>query len=178
MKQGISNMIILAAIACFALLLGVGFALVRSPETQQAFRSILPSDAARKSDSPVSDAYDLSNRNLTSVPAQVFNETSLRELNISHNNLTGALPAEIRHMSGLRVLNASYNNMTGVPAEIGQLQNLEVLDLSHNQLTGLPRELGNLQHLRVLNLAGNRVSQQDLAFIRSELPAATQIIEN
>lgn len=72
-----------------------------------------------------STTLDLSNQNL-------------EVLNISDNNLRGALPAEIRNLRNLKVLNASNNQMTGVPAEIGQLAELEVLDLSNNQLTGLP----------------------------------------
>lgn len=127
---------------------------------------------------PVSGQLDLSNQGLTAVPQSVFNEVSLTSLNVSYNDLTGALPAEIRHLQNLRVLNASHNRMTGVPAEIGQLQNLETLDLSYNQLTGLPLELGNLQHLRVLNLTGNNYARADLETIRKQLPASTQIIVN
>jgi Leucine-rich repeat (LRR) protein len=119
---------------------------------------------------------DLSNQGLVNIPSSVFNQTSLEELDISHNLLTGAIPAEIRHLSNLRVLNASDNLMTGVPAEIGQLQKLETLDLSNNQLTGLPNELGNLKNLKILNLSGNQYSQQDLESIRSSLPSAVNII--
>ena len=68
--------------------------------------------------------------------------------------------------------------MTGVPAEIGQLKKLEFLDLSNNQLTGLPYELGNLSNLKVLNLSGNKYSQQDLNYIRNNLPTTVKIILN
>ena len=91
---------------------------------------------------------DLSNQGLTNIPMNVFTYTNLEELNVSYNNLTGAIQSQIGQLKNLKILNASYNKMTGVPAEVGQLQNLESLDLSYNQLTGLPNELANLQKLK------------------------------
>lgn len=121
---------------------------------------------------------NLSNKGLTSIPSYVFSQVSLEELNVSNNNIGGAIQAEIRHLVNLRVLNASNNLMTGVPAEVGQLQKLEVLDLSNNRLTGLPNELGNLKNLKTLNLSGNQYSQQDLDYIRSKLSPIVNIILN
>ena len=125
---------------------------------------------------PSGVTLDLSNQGLTKVSQDVFTKTNLEVLDVSGNNLTGALPAEIRNLQKLRVLDASDNQMTGVPAEVGQLQNLEVLDLSNNQLTGLPYELGSLKKLKTLNLSGNQYSSQDLEVIRRGLPADVNII--
>lgn len=119
---------------------------------------------------------NLSNQGLVQIPASVFGQTNLVELNVSHNELSGSIQSQIGQLKNLRILNASYNQMTGVPAEIGQLRNLEVLNLSYNQLTGLPNELGNLQNLKTLDLRGNQYSAQDLAGIRAKLPAAVQIL--
>lgn len=118
---------------------------------------------------------DMSNQALTNVPMSVFKQTNTTALDLSHNQLTGALPAEVRHLQNLKILDLSDNNFTGVPAEIGQLGKLEVLDLSNNQLTGLPYELGNLANLQVLDLRGNQYSEQDLAIIKKHLPATTVI---
>lgn len=123
-----------------------------------------------------SNTLDLSNQNLDKLPSYVLSSTNIEGLDISNNNLTGALPGEIRHLSNLKVLNASNNKMTGVPAEVGQLSKLEVLDLSNNQLTGLPNELGNLKKLKVLNLSGNNYSKQDLDVIRKGLSEDVEII--
>lgn len=120
-------------------------------------------------------SVDLSYRLLSKVDPQIFNNTTTEELNLSHNNLTGALPAEIKKLKNLKKLDISYNRMTGLPAELGQLFNLESLDVSHNQLTGLPYELGNLKKLKTLNVSGNNYSVQDLEHIKIDLPNTTII---
>lgn len=119
--------------------------------------------------------FDLSNKGLATVSSNVFLRTDIEELDISGNNLTGALSGEIRNLKNLKVLNVSNNQMTGVPAEIGQLSKLEALDLSNNKLTGLPYELGNLKNLKVLKLSGNDYSKQDLEVIKKGLPASVVI---
>lgn len=121
-------------------------------------------------------SVDLSNQGLKSIPSYIFSRTNLEELNVSHNQLTGAIQAEIRHLTSLKILDASNNQMTGVPAEIGQLEKLEILDLSNNKLTGLPYELGNLKNLKVFNISGNQYSKQDLDYIRSKLSSNVNII--
>jgi len=133
-------------------------------------------DIGFKSNISNKDVLDLSGQGLSQVDQSVFKKTNLRELNVSNNNLTGALPGEIRHLQKLEVLDASDNKMTGVPAEIGQLSSLITLDLSNNQLTGLPNELGNLKNLKTLNLSGNQVSEQDLGVIRKGLSVDIEII--
>jgi hypothetical protein len=120
---------------------------------------------------------DLSGKGLEQVPNYVFQKTELEMLNLSDNNLSGALQAEVRFLSNLKVLDLSRNNFTGVPAEIGQLSNLEVLNLSNNSLTGLPYELGNLTNLKTLDLRGNTAAPADVERIRNSLPASTNIFE-
>lgn len=123
-----------------------------------------------------SNSLDLSSQNLQKLPQSALSDTSLELLDISDNELTGALPSEIGKLKNLRVLDASNNEMTGVPAEVGQLTNLEVLNLSNNKLTGLPYELGNLKNLNTLNLSGNDYSTQDLEIIKKGLPQDVEII--
>lgn len=118
-----------------------------------------------------STVLNLSNTGLTELPKYVLSMTQLRELNLSHNQLTGALPAEIRSLKNLQKLDLSYNNMSGVPAEIGELAQLQELNLSYNHFTGLPNELGNLSNLKVLNLTSNNYSEQDLKGIQAKLPS-------
>lgn len=120
-------------------------------------------------------ALDLSEQGLTKVPEYVFGRLDIESLDLSNNNLTGALQAEIRNLQNLKSLDLSGNKFTGVPAEVGQLKNLERLDLSNNLLTGLPYELGNLANLKVLDISGNHYSEADLATIKKTLPASVTI---
>ncbi len=127
---------------------------------------------------PMSSAnkvVDRSDQNLISFPQDLLSQTTIEELDISSNQMSGALPAEIRHLQQLRVLNASNNRFTGIPAEVGQLSKLEILNFSNNQLTGIPHEIGNLSNLKVLDLSGNHISAFDLQVIRENLPSTVEI---
>ena len=108
----------------------------------------------------------------------IFDDPKVTTLNISGNNLTGALPAEIRKFRNLEVLLASDNKMTGIPAEIGQLSRLKIANFANNTLTGLPMEISNLKNLDTLDLRGNpNVSEQDLRLIRSKIPRARILVD-
>lgn len=107
----------------------------------------------------------------------VFEQTQLVELDLSGNHLTGALPGEIRFLHKLELLNVSDNVMTGLPAEIGQLSHLKMLDASNNRLTGLPHEIGQLKNLETLDLRGNNCSEQDLEYIRDNLPKTHILVD-
>jgi len=136
-----------------------------------------PVDTANENATPENTTtLDLSNKELTKVPEQVFTMSSLTTLNLSHNKLEGALPAEIQHLQNLRHLDLSNNNFTGVPAEIGQLKKLETLNLSDNALTGLPNEMANLSNLQTLNLQGNKYSVSDLETIKKGLSDSVEIL--
>ncbi len=163
---------LLLALFIVTLLLS-GCALTKSP-TPSADTS---ADTSTTDEPTVRDELNLSGEGLTKIPEDVFGKTNLEKLDVSDNQLTGAIQAEIRHLQNLKILNASNNQMTGLPAEIGQLAKLEVLDLSNNQLTGLPYELGNLKNLKVLNISGNNYATADLAIIEQGLSDDVKIIK-
>ena len=80
------------------------------------------------------------------------------KLSLEDFGLTGAVPAEVGRLSALRELHLSHNQLTSLPAEIGQLTALTKLDLGYNQLTSLPAEIGQLTSLTVLDLDGNQLT--------------------
>ena len=135
----------------------------------------LPSPTDVTVRAPNETVIDLSGQGLTKIPESIFKNTTLEQLDLSSNRLTGAPQAEIRFLQNLKSLDLSNNQLTGLPAELGQLKNLETLNVSNNKLTGLPLELGNLTQLRVLDVSGNAYSKQDLDQIASKLPTTTII---
>ena len=101
---------------------------------------------------------DLSDNNLTgAIPAQLGSLARLTTLDLSDNNLTGAIPAQLGNPARLTTLNLSDNNLTGaIPAQLGNPARLTTLDLSDNRLSGaIPSTLGGLTRLRYLYLADN-----------------------
>ena len=96
------------------------------------------------------------------MPAQLATLTELRYLDLSGNQLRGAIPPELGDLSplGLVSLDLSANQLNGtIPAELGDLSSLNVLHLNDNQLTGeIPAELGDLGSLTDLSLGNNGLS--------------------
>ncbi|KAH9648686.1 Leucine Rich Repeat family protein expressed [Citrus sinensis] len=70
-------------------------------------------------------------------------------LDLSNNNLCGAIPEEIMDVLGLIASNLSRNNLIGaIPPKIGQLKSLDFLDLSRNRFSGsIPSGLAQLSRL-------------------------------
>jgi Leucine-rich repeat (LRR) protein len=113
----------------------------------------------------------LSHNQLKSLVSEMGRMTSLKVLKVDHNIIEGSLIGEIRQMSQLTTLDASYNNMTGVPAEIGQLNQLQTLNYSYNNIDSFPNEIKNLKNnLKELDLTGNPLSAEKLAELKAALP--------
>ncbi|MFN0214819.1 MAG: hypothetical protein ACKVT2_11235 [Saprospiraceae bacterium] len=96
----------------------------------------------------------LNNNNLDSLPAQIGELKNLTDLNLNSNHLS-TLPAQIGALKNLTFLSLSWNNFTNLPAQMEKLKNLADLDLSDNQMTGLQAQIGDLKNLTLLHLSGN-----------------------
>ena len=104
---------------------------------------------------------NIPSKNLSgSIPAELGNLSSLKQLDLENNQLSGSIPAELGNLSTIEVLDLSENQLSGsIPAELGNLSSLINLYLQGNQLTGsIPAELGNLSTIEVLNLSENQLS--------------------
>jgi Leucine-rich repeat (LRR) protein len=103
----------------------------------------------------------LSNNGLTgSLPVAIGSFPGLQSLEAESNSLTGALPHQLGLLVNLRSLRLGLNQMSGaLPSELGNALLLETLSLPFNHLSGsLPSGLGNLAHLQVLDLSANQLS--------------------
>ena len=101
---------------------------------------------------------DLSRNQLSNLPSEITQLANLTTLDLSRNQLS-KLPAEIGQLSNLTTLYLNSNQLSKLPAEIGQLSNLTTLELSSNQLSKLPAEIGQLSNLTTLDLSGNQLSE-------------------
>uniref|UniRef100_A0A8R7UQ64 Receptor kinase-like protein Xa21 n=1 Tax=Triticum urartu TaxID=4572 RepID=A0A8R7UQ64_TRIUA len=88
------------------------------------------------------------------LPGSIVNlSTTLQQLNLMDNRISGSIPADIGNLIGLERLAIGYTGMYGViPESIGKLANLIELVLCNNSLSGLiPSSLGNLSRLNKLD---------------------------
>mmetsp|Transcript_2044 Transcript_2044/g.2374 ORF Transcript_2044/g.2374 Transcript_2044/m.2374 type:complete len:1925 (-) Transcript_2044:293-6067(-) len=105
---------------------------------------------------------DLSHTSLDGLPpfiAKVM--SSVTELSLEGNQISGPFPSSIFQMNRLERLNMNFNSLSGViPDDLGYtLPQLRYLTLAHNNLKNeLPNSLSRLTKLRYLLLQNNELS--------------------
>ncbi|KAJ1276042.1 hypothetical protein BS78_05G183800 [Paspalum vaginatum] len=95
------------------------------------------------------------------LPDSVSNlSTSLIQLNINDNTISGSIPADIGNLVNLQSLDFSKNSFTGsLPPSMGRLTNMNLFYVFDNKMSGsLPLIVGNLTELIALDLTGNSFS--------------------
>eukprot|EP00980_Cylindrotheca_fusiformis_P001178 scaffold322_cov88-Cylindrotheca_fusiformis.AAC.5 len=95
-----------------------------------------------------------------SIPSEIGNLQQLIKLELYDNKLSGTIPSEIGNLQQLTDLELGNNNFSGtIPSEIGNLQQLSSLRLVNNHFSGsIPSEMGNMQRLINLSLGRNNFS--------------------
>ena len=90
------------------------------------------------------------------IPASLGNLTSLKELYLWGNELTGGIPASLGDITSLQTLYLNNNMLTGGIPDLSGLTSLENLSLARNSLDGtIPVWLGNFTSLKNLYLNNN-----------------------
>ncbi|XP_022884838.1 receptor protein-tyrosine kinase CEPR1-like [Olea europaea var. sylvestris] len=94
------------------------------------------------------------------IPASVGNMTSLIDLELSGNYLSGRIPKGLGRLKNLRQLELYYNKLEGeIPEELGNLTALVDLDMSVNKLKGeIPHSIFLLPNLQFLQFYNNSLS--------------------
>lgn len=113
---------------------------------------------------------DVSFNNLSSLPGNIgFGLSNLERLSMSLNKIR-LLPSSICEMRSLSYLDAHFNELRGLPHAIGKLTSLETLNLSSNfsDMTDLPDSFGDLVSLKELDLSNNQIRSLPDSFFRLE----------
>ncbi|XP_057846871.1 putative receptor-like protein kinase At3g47110 [Cryptomeria japonica] len=81
-------------------------------------------------------------------------------IDVSQNNLLGAIPSALASCKGLEYLNLPSNAFEGpILTSLADLSNLQFMDLSRNNLSGMiPVTFTKMKMLRHLNLSSNRLT--------------------
>ena len=101
---------------------------------------------------------DLSNKNLTEIPPEIPQLTSLQYLNLRNNQIR-EIPEALAQLTSLQLLDLSNNQISEIPKALAQLTPLQVLYLSHNQIREIPEALTQLTSLQILGLTNNQIRE-------------------
>ncbi|XP_077225766.1 receptor kinase-like protein Xa21 [Tasmannia lanceolata] len=104
---------------------------------------------------------NLSGQNLVgALSPAISNLTFLREIHLQENSFNGQISQDIGRLFRLRHLNMSYNSLGGeIPSNLTHCMDLGVINLSYNELTGkIPIQLSTLPKLSVLYLGPNHLA--------------------
>ncbi|NCQ94522.1 MAG: leucine-rich repeat protein [Microcystis aeruginosa W11-06] len=101
---------------------------------------------------------DLSNKNLTEIPPEIADLTSLEELKLIDNQIR-EIPEALAHLTSLQILFLNNNQISEIPEALAQLTSLQILYLDHNQIREIPEALAHLTSLQILLLSNNQISE-------------------
>ncbi|KAK4547650.1 hypothetical protein LTR36_000607 [Oleoguttula mirabilis] len=105
------------------------------------------------------ETLDLHGNSLQMLPLGLRRLERLTSLNLAHNKLDNACFDILSQITSLKELRLGHNTLSGnLPTAICQLPYLETLDVQANRLLGLPEALRELVSLKVLNVAGNQLT--------------------
>eukprot|EP00727_Mastigamoeba_balamuthi_P001092 m51a1_g10980 putative leucine rich repeat protein (482) ;mRNA; r:292589-295662 len=134
-----------------SLLLNFGARTVRL-ECPQAYDTSLVIDVPASQDS-----LSLCGMQLTALPPDIGQLTSITQLNV-YNNQLRELPPDIGRLTNLVALSIGSNQLQTLSPDIGLLTNLKELNINNNQLTVLPPDIAMLTNLSVLEASCNKLT--------------------
>ena len=92
------------------------------------------------------------------LPNSIVNlSTTMDELYLNENQISGSIPREIGKLVNLVILSLAYNKLTGnIPESVGELSKLGLLDLYNNNISGvIPAFISNITRLVDINFGCN-----------------------
>ncbi|TKX26492.1 leucine-rich repeat-containing protein 4 [Elsinoe australis] len=101
--------------------------------------------------------------------------SSLKELVLTSNNLSGFLPQSLKSLKNLEVLDVSDNKILNIPDSIHELSKLRILNAALNQLTGVPMDALEDLPITELDVSGNALVGALFPFSVSGLQSLQQL---
>jgi len=92
---------------------------------------------------------DLSSKNITILPIEIFLMKNLQSLDLRNNYIT-ALPEEIKNLQELKVLKLNGNNIYELPFDISRLKFLKEIYLDYNIWSYRLREVKAVTNARII----------------------------
>jgi len=97
------------------------------------------------------ERIEASGQQLREISSEVLHLTTLVYLFLDRNQLT-CIPPQISNLSSLQLLSLDFNRLRDLRSEMGDLCSLHSLSLKNNTLTSIPPQLSNLSGLHYLSL--------------------------
>lgn len=98
------------------------------------------------------------------------------KLVLSGKDIT-SIPSEVFQLSSLQILDLSNNKIANLDHKISNLENLKVLDLSNNLLMTLPNSLSQMKNLQSLFVSNNPLSPNFELLLKKENQTAPKLQE-
>ncbi|UMM34318.1 hypothetical protein L5515_007450 [Caenorhabditis briggsae] len=99
---------------------------------------------------------DVSDNEISMLPAEIGQLTQLIELNLNRNEITD-IPETLKNCKMLANLKLNGNPFTRLPESISECTSITILSLNETNLTALPSAMGSLANLRVLEARENHL---------------------
>jgi Leucine-rich repeat (LRR) protein len=140
-------------------------------KTQQLFLDDNRLKALPNSVSKLELVHDLhlSNNDFTTFPQVILELNKLKSIYFN-KNLLKEIPQEINQLNNLQTLDFRNNRLTAFPKNVLALQNLDTLLLDDNCIKRLPETIIGLNKLSYLSLRNNPISENQVNYIRQQLP--------
>ena len=106
---------------------------------------------------------NLSGKNLTAFPENVFDYPNLTKLVLSNNRIK-AIPKEILKLKKLKVLDLANNKISVLQSGVFKLPKLRTLNIYGNQIKKFPKQICE-SNIRVLIAGGNQIEEFDLSVL-------------
>jgi len=107
---------------------------------------------------------NLSNKNLKTIPDNLYQYTNLEKLDLSKNRITN-VPKDILKLRKLRTLDLAFNQIKELHSSIFKLPKLRILNLHGNQIEHLPKQLSE-SNLSTLILSKNNIKVLDKDLVK------------